>query len=216
MDLSTLLAIAACLSGVGACASAWATLRTVKEMRKQREASSMPDIGYSNITVATGQRPVVTLCNIGTGVAKNIIVDISVPTLDAVLQSLNDIFQSGNMQIFHECDNLIFASSDKYNEVNSCSFSIPCVTHITYLFPGMDNAVDIRIPDYFQELLCCMAHNAFVQKNARVGELFHSIEIKSRADFDDIAGKHHTMEYIHKFFYADYDFEKLTYQFRFK
>jgi hypothetical protein len=214
MDISTLLAIASCLSGVGACASAWATLRAVKEMRKQREASYMPDIGYSTITVATGQRPVVTIRNIGLGVAKNIAVDISVPTLDAILPTLNDIFRQDNIRIFREGGNLIFESRDKDNSDNysSLSHSIPCVTYVKYLFPGMDNAVKIQIPEYFQELLRHMAEKSFVQKDTGTKKLFNSVEVKSRFAFDDIGGKHYTMEHIHKFFSADYDFENRTYR----
>lgn len=39
-----IISLATLLSGVGACASAAATLRTVYEMKKQRESSYKPDI----------------------------------------------------------------------------------------------------------------------------------------------------------------------------
>ncbi|MDR2821030.1 MAG: hypothetical protein LBB60_10945 [Desulfovibrio sp.] len=215
LDLTTFTSIAACLSGLGACASAWGTLRAVGEMRKQREESYRPDIACSVLVFGNAaQSSTIQICNVGLGVAKNVAVNISAP-LDDVLPDINEAFQEENCRISHEDNIFKFESSVDDETGFSETFSMPCVTRIKYLFPGMDNVVEAGIPNYFQRLLALMAARAFEKEDGRVKELLRRIKLKIHTDFFDVGGKKFSMECIYTFFDALYDYEKRTYQFRF-
>jgi hypothetical protein len=216
MDLTTFTSIAACLSGLGACASAIATLRSVKEMRKQREESYRPDIAYSVLVFGNaGQFSTIKICNVGLSVAKNVAVNLSA-LLDDVLPDINEAFQDENCRVTHDGNILKFESALDDEATSSETFSMPCVTHIKYLFPGMDNAVEAGIPNYFQQLLILMATKAFEKEDGRVKELLRRIKLKIHADFSDVGGKSYSTECVYTFFDAFYDYEKRTFQFRFK
>jgi hypothetical protein len=214
-DLLTVTSIAACLSGLGACASAWATLRTVKEIRKQREASYMPDIGYSILRIESKQCSSIKICNIGLGVAKNVQIDVSIQ-FEHILAVLNQTLRAENICIFQRDDYLIFESMHNDNSISTYSLSIPCTLHSEYLFPGTDNSVDIILPDYLLELLKLIMQKAFVHENKAVKELLDGIMIKVSANYLDIGGKYYDTKFFYHLYDASFDLQDNTYSLRFK
>lgn len=102
MDTALVTSVAAMLSGIGACASAVATWRTVREMQRQREASWLPDIACSiPVFTQSVETPKISICNVGLGVARDVLVEISVP-LKEFLPELNRALQNENIRVREE------------------------------------------------------------------------------------------------------------------
>ncbi|MDR2821031.1 MAG: hypothetical protein LBB60_10950 [Desulfovibrio sp.] len=181
-----------------------------EEMRKQREVYK-PDLAYSDfVVVCDAQPPVIQICNVGLGAAKDIFITFSMP-LDEDLPDFND----ANLSIVRKDGSLTFET----NATDDASFCIfPPFTasaRIDYLLPGKEHMV--KLPNYFQEILRLMAIWAFEKEDAAVNELLRKkINLKVSAAFFDVNGDVHHSEYVYSLFDTCRDVEKRTYQFRFK
>ena len=88
--------IASMLAALGSCAAALATWRTVTEMKRQREASWRPDIACIFPVLTTGEDvPCLRLRNVGFGVAKDVIVKLSIP-LERIFPAVNEALRQAN------------------------------------------------------------------------------------------------------------------------
>ncbi|MBS6830942.1 MAG: hypothetical protein KH208_13980 [Desulfovibrio sp.] len=216
MDTALFASVAAMLSGIGACASAVATWRTVRKMQKQREASYLPDIACSiPVFTQSEQVPKIKICNVGLGVAKDVLVSISVP-LEEILPALNKDLQPENIRIEQEGDCLKIESILDDGAITSHTLSLPCAVHIKYLFPGLDNAMEARLPDYLHEIVHMVTERAFERSEKELMDILKGIRFKICVNFFDIGGQRHTAEYIYAMFDAMYDFRECTYKIRFK
>jgi hypothetical protein len=225
LDNSTLISavIASCLFGLGACASVLAVLRFMRkqreemqkqreEMRKQREVYK-PDIAYSDFIVASDaeQPPVIQICNVGLGAAKDMFINFFMP-LDDDLPDFDD----ANLHIVRKDGYLTFETTLSTDDASLCIFP-PCTAsaRIDFLLPGKEH--EVKLPEYFQEILRLMAIWAFEKEDAAVNELLRKkIKLKVCAAFFDVSGEIYRSEYIYSLFDTYHDVEKRTYQFRFK
>lgn len=216
MDTALFASVAAMLSGIGACASAVATWRTVREMQKQREASYLPDIACSiPVFTQSEQAPKIKICNVGLGVAKDVLVSISVP-LEEILPALNKELQPENIRMQQEGDCLKIESTLDDGAIASHTLSLPCAAHIKYLFPGLDNAIEARLPDYLHEILRMITERSFERSERKLMDILKRIRFKIHVSFFDIGAQSHTSESIYTMFDAIYDFRESTYKIRFK
>lgn len=216
MDTALVTSVAAMLSGIGACASAVATWRTVREMQRQREASWLPDIACSiPVFTQSVEAPKISICNVGLGVARDVLVEISVP-LKEFLPDLNRALQNDNIQVREEGGYLETESVQEGGGIAVHALSIPCATHIKYLFPGADSAVNVRLPGYFHELVGMITERAFVRNEKQFMEILKKLRFTVHVGFSDVGGKKHAREYLYAMFDAFHDHAEGTYSVRFK
>ena len=214
MDWSLFASVAAMFSGIGACASAFATWRTVREMQKQREASYLPAIVCSlPVFTPQEQTPEVTIFNVGFGTARDARVDIDVPL--NVLPPLNEALAGEHIRIRKEHDVLCVETSLPDGGVASYTMSIPCRAHIRFLFRGMDHGVKVRLPTHFQELIRIVTEKAFEKGDKTLLEILEKISLNISVTFLDIGGKWRHVAYQYSLFDATYDFERKTFRIRF-
>jgi hypothetical protein len=206
-DLPLLVSIAAFCSSLAAGLTAWGTLRAVKEMRRQREASYRPDIAYSVLVLSgSEQHPGIQICNIGLGVAKNVAVNISVQ-LEEFLPSFNEAFRDDDLSISSGDGALILEVVQDDGAIVSRTFPLACSARIQYLFPGKDSAVDAAVPACLGEMFRLVTFRAFEKKDERCKELLRMIKLKLSAGFFDVGGKRYSSEYVYTLFDALFDHE---------
>lgn len=191
------------MSGLGACASALATWRTVQEMKKQREASYMPQIACSLPALISAERQsTLTIYNVGLGTARDVDVSIQMPT-DFLMpfnkamekKCIHLKIQHGNLHIEKMC----------FDGSESChSISIPCAAHIQFLAPGTAHGEYLRLPGFLPELLALLANNRIPENREEFWAILRSIHLDVFAEYSDIGGKHYTFNKRYSVFDADY------------
>lgn len=215
MDINFITSITGMLSGLGACCSAIATFLTVREMKKQREASYLPYIDYSiPIFNSDNKNSNLKIYNIGLGVAKNINLSIDMP-LERFLPTLNSELLLYRTNIAIENNYLKFLKRQDDNSTIIDSFSIPCTMHCNFLFPGKENSVNINLPDYFHILFDIINDMAFNNNNNVCKSILKNISFTISMTFSDVGNKLYKENHICNVFDVTYDHAEKKYNMRF-
>lgn len=207
--------IAALLSGIGACVSAIATWRTVREMKRQREASYQPDVVCSPPVITQFERDgKMAVCNIGLGTAKDVKVNISVP-MDELLPQFNAAFCEEGVVLHHENGTLKIETTFPDGSSSLYSLSVPCDAHIHYLFSGLANAVQVNLTGCIHALCALIMEKCRAENDARRAALLKALSFRIAVSFRDIGGQSYEREYVYRMFDAFSDNQTETYKIRF-
>lgn len=209
MDWALTTSLAALMSGLGACASAFATRRTLHEMQKQREASYLPQIGCAvpPIPSTKTQEPMLTLFNVGLGTARDVDVSMSMPF--DFLPALNERMKDHGRRVWSESNILHWVDTqpDSDGWMDTSSVSVLCNAHIQFLMSGADHGIQLRMPPSLHELIALLSRCRFPEDTAW-REILGDLHLDIRARFSDMDGRRHIFQQRYTFDFADYDVKR--------
>lgn len=214
MDLTLAASVAAMISGAGACASALATWRTVREMQKQCEAAYMPNFA-SSLPLITGMNtaPLIKIFNIGEGAARN--VDVSIKVSAEFVKAMDDALAKSGVRIKIAGDTSSIEKRFPDGGVALERFSMTCAAHASFVLPGMENAMPMRTPAYMHALVSLAVENLFPKKNREIGKVLETLYLEMVISFQDIGGKERLAILRHKFLDIQYEWSEQTFALHF-
>lgn len=207
--------IASMFAALGSCAAALATWRTVTEMKRQREASWRPDIACIFPVLTTGEDvPCLRLRNVGFGVAKDVIVKLSIP-LERIFPAVNEALRNEGISLTRE-DGQVKICRPEDGGIACEGFSLSCSAFIEYLLPGGENTVEMRLPAYLLPLLELTAEWGLARDNVRMREVLREFTLEADIRFTDMGGVPHQRKRTFAFFGAVHDIPQGNFIIRFQ
>lgn len=213
MDWIQLTSIATLMSGLGACASAVATWRTVREMRKQRESSHMPQLACSLPAVISEGEPFFTLFNVGLDTARDVDVTVSMPF--DFLDALNNMLEKEHVRIRVQDGRFHIESALEDGGTACHSISTSCHAHVRFLVPGMEHGARLRLPGYLPELANLLAEKRLPESRERFRAILDGLHLDIAVDFSDIGGQRRGFRQRYAIFDADYTLDQKRLRLRF-
>lgn len=203
MDWIQITSIATLMSGLGACASAVATWRTVREMRKQRESSYRPQLACSlPAVVSMEEEPLLTLFNVGLGTARDVNVTVSMPF--DFLGALNSALESEHALVSVQDDQLHIERTLPDGGTACHSIPTSCRAHIQFLVPGMEHGMRLRLPGYLPELVSMLAEKRLPENREMFRAILDRLHLDIAVDFSDIGGQRGAFRQRYAIFHANY------------
>lgn len=199
LENSGIVPIATLLSAIGACASAFATFRTVNEMKKQREVMYQPDpvvppvkiegnVDFpTTIPKATGK-----IINIGTGVAKEVKVRLSsnisdlVSEIPSLLLSMNNGYEVSYDDTGLKIQKTSLESSYSHLFQGSQGIRSACI------FQGEENSIFFILPSDF----VVMANFLAAMNTQKMNHILCRLHLVVEMEFSDILGICHKKKQI--------------------
>lgn len=215
MDLTLAASVAAMISGAGACASALATWRTVREMRMQRELYCLPALACSMPTFSSENPDAeITVFNIGQGAARD--VDIRVSAILDITPELERNLARAGLRLYESQGNFIVERTMPDGGIFSEKMSTGCIAHSSFIFPGAENGTRIRLPRHLHHFVGILAEHGFAKKDKAALSALKNAGLSVSMTFKDIAGKKISVREDFSMFDAIYDFESGAFQTRFR
>lgn len=217
-----IISLATLLSGVGACASAAATLRTVYEMKKQRESSYKPDIfiskfsihGEETIPYLKNKNVNVPIINLGLGSAKNIRIVFN-DNIEEYIQKINILFNDIKIDFPIHKDINLHLDTKSMNGESSQSISINKTILFNYIQSGDKNIFQVPIPSYFINFVDILIKIAFKHNCQQLKQYLQEIFLYSDITYLDIGEKHYHKKQIFRFLDCTFDYNTSSYTARF-
>lgn len=217
-----IISLATLLSGVGACASAAATLRTVYEMKKQRESSYKPDIfiskfsihGEESIQFLENKSVNVPIINIGLGSAKNIRVSFH-DNIEQYIKNINIIFKELNIEFVIHKDNVLHLDTKHDDSIFSQSISINKTILFNYIQSGDKNIFQVPIPSYFINFVDILIKISFKHNCQKLKQYLQEIFLYADITYLDIGEKQYHKKQIFRFLDCTFDYNTSSYTARF-
>lgn len=223
MNFTEITSLATMLSGIGACVSAIATFLTVREMKKQREASYKPDIfvapccftGGEATVLQQGKKPVFSFRNLGMGAAKNVKIVIQTD-MQMLLPELNAILMAKNIPAVLHFDKDFSITRYAGDSESTNSVSIVDRAFIQYMITDMKENIEIGVPEYICLFIDFIFKSVFENDIQECKNLLKRLNIVLQVTYNDIGGKSHKSTLRICFVDYQYATEKFSYIARFK
>ena len=217
-----IISLATLLSGVGACASAAATLRTVYEMKKQRESSYKPDIfiskfsiqGKESIPFLKNKKLNVPIINLGLGSAKNIRVFFS-DNIEEYIQNINILLNDLKIGFMIYKDTALHLDSKSSNGESSQSISISNTILLNYIQNGDKNILQVPIPSYFINFVDMLLKVAFKHNSQKLKQYIQYIFLYVDITYSDIGEKQYHKKQVFRFVDCVFDYNTSSYTARY-
>ena len=210
--------MASLLAALGSCAAALATWRIwhiVAEIKWQREISWRPDITCIFPVLTTGEdAPCLRLRNVGFGVAKDVIVKLSIP-LERILPAVNEVLRNEGISLIRE-DGQVKICRPEEGGIACEGFSLSCSAFTEHLLPGGENTVEMRLPAYLLPLLELAAEWGLERDNAQMRDVLRGVTLEADIRFFDMGGVPHQRKRVFAFFGAVHDIPQGNFVIRFK
>lgn len=223
MNFIELTSLATMLSGIGACVSAVATFLTVREMKKQREASYKPDIfaapccftGGDAAALQQGKKPAFSFRNLGMGAAKNVKI-VMQTNIQILLPELNALLAAKSIPAVLHLDRNFSITRYAEDSESTNSVSIVDRAFIQYMVSDMKENAEIMIPEYICLFIDFIFKSDFEDGIQECKSLLERLNIVLDITCNDIGGKLHKSTL--RIFFVDYQCgtEKFSYIARFK
>jgi len=202
-----IVSLATFISAFGACASAFATFRSVSEMKKQREVMYQPDPVVPPVKIegnvdlpATSARETGRVINIGTGVAKDVSIRFSnnirelVPEASIQLASMNNGYLISYEDSGLNIQQTSSSSSWGHTIQGSQGLKAACI------FQGEENRIIFRLPSDFVAMAIFLA----AMNTQEMNHILSRLQLTIDMEFSDILGIIHKKQQVLRFSSSTY------------
>lgn len=223
MNFTEITSLATMLSGIGACVSAIATFLTVREMKKQREASYKPDVfvapcsftGGEASALQQGKKAVFSFLNLGMGAAKDVKI-VMQTDIQMLLPELNALLVARKIPTVLHLDKDFSITHYAGDSESTNSVSIVDRAFIQYMITDMKENIEIAVPEYISLFIDFIFKSVFEDDIQECKNLLKRLNIVLQVTCNDIGGKSHKSTLRICFVDCQYSTEKFSYIARFK
>jgi len=202
-----IVSLATFISAFGACASAFATFRSVSEMKKQREVMYQPDPVVPPVKIegnvdlpATSARETGRVINIGTGVAKEVSIRFSnniselVPDASMQLASMKNGYHISHDDSGLNIQRTSSSGNLRHTFQGSQGLKAAC------LFQGEENRIIFRLPSDFVAMAIFLA----AMNTQEMNHILSRLQLTIDMEFSDILGIIHKKQQVLRFSSSTY------------